>query len=59
MSRRYWWANQTRNYDAEIAEGRLWAAANRHGTMIASRRPILESRPGTSSSITAERLFEP
>ncbi len=46
MLRRYWWVNQTTNYDPEILEGRLWTSPNRHGTLIAGRKAILAMRPG-------------
>lgn len=46
MLRRYWWVNQTTNYDPEILEGRLWTSPNRHGTLIAGRKAILEMTPG-------------
>jgi hypothetical protein len=49
LVRRYWWVNQTANFDSEIARGRLWASANAAGTMIKGRREILEMAPGDLS----------
>jgi hypothetical protein len=46
VSRRYWWVNQTTNFDAEVGVGRIWASANRHGTLIKGRSSILEMAPG-------------